>query len=184
MKASVFSRAFAVFLLGAFAAFLASSALRWTPSGPAPIAQAEDELAVIKGQLADQSHAMEDVARHFSNLWFAGQKKNWPLATFFLDETQSHLRWAVRMKPVRKTGTGQDINLGGILESIENTFFTQLRKAIEDKDREKFALAYRKSIEGCYSCHKTSEKPYLRPQIPEAPAAYNINFDPESAWPQ
>lgn len=127
---------------------------------------------------------MEDVARHFSNLWFAAQKKNWPLATFFLDETQSHLRWAVRMKPVRKTSTGQDINLGGILESVENTFFSQLRKAIEGKDSAQFAVAYRKTIEGCYGCHKTSEKPYLRPQIPEAPAAANINFDPVAAWPQ
>jgi hypothetical protein len=142
------------------------------------------ELDLVKSQLADQSHVMEDVSRHFSNLWFAGQKKNWPLATFFLDETRSHLRWAVRVKPIRKNSLGQDINLGSILEGIENTFFAEIKKAIEEKDDHRFATSYRRTLEGCYSCHKASEKPFLRPQMPEAPGAPMLNFDPEAGWPQ
>lgn len=59
------------------------------------------ELEAIKGKLPDQSHAMEDVSHHFANLWFAVQDKNWPLATFYLDETRSHLRWAVRISTLR-----------------------------------------------------------------------------------
>ena len=34
--------------------------------------------------MPDQSHAMKDVAYHFTNLWFAGQKQNWPLARVLL----------------------------------------------------------------------------------------------------
>ena len=33
---------------------------------------------------------------------------------------------------------------------------------------------------GCYSCHKASEKGYLRPRIPEHPATTMINFDPNA----
>src|SRR6266542_1859369 len=34
-----------------------------------------------------------------------------------------------------------------------------------------FTRAYRLTLEGCYSCHKASDKPYLRPRIPEQPAS-------------
>jgi hypothetical protein len=120
---------------------------------------------------------MADVGYHFANLWFAGQKKNWPLAKFYLDETRSHLNWAVRLKPIRKTSTGLDIDLHGILQSLENTQLAAVRTAIEGKDTERFTAACRLTLEACYACHKTSEKPYLLLQIPEPPAAPIINFD-------
>ena len=49
--------------------------------------------------LPDQSHVMKDIAYHFSNLWFAAQAQNWPLAGFYLNETRSHLKWAVSPAP-------------------------------------------------------------------------------------
>jgi hypothetical protein len=60
------------------------------------------DIARLKGIVPDQSHAMKDVAYHFANLWFAAQHENWPLAEFYWAETRSHLRWAVRIIPVRK----------------------------------------------------------------------------------
>src|SRR5438093_6912557 len=60
------------------------------------IAALRAEVNRLKGIVPDQSHAMKDVAYHFGNLWFAGQKTNWPLAEFYWSETRSHLRWAVR----------------------------------------------------------------------------------------
>src|SRR5678816_724889 len=70
------------------------------------VAALQAELALVKGQLPDQAHGMADVGYHFANLWFAGKQKNWPLAKFYLDETRSHLNWAVRLKPVRKVAAG------------------------------------------------------------------------------
>jgi hypothetical protein len=135
------------------------------------------ELAVIKGKLPDQSHAMKDVGYHFANLWFAGQKKNWPLARFYLDETRSHLRWAVRIIPVRKVKAG-DLELKGILDAVDNTFLSAVQKAIEEQDLTKLTGAYGQALEGCYSCHKAAEKPYLRLQIPDRPEVPIINFEP------
>src|SRR2546422_5984129 len=147
------------------------------------IAALRAEIDQLKGKVPDQSHAMSDVGYHFANLWFAGEKKNWPLAKFYLDETRSHLKWAVRIIPVRKTRAGE-VDLRGILEAVDNTMLSEIQKAIEKQDVQKFGDTYRQSIEGCYSCHKASEKPFLRPQIPEQPEARIINFDPETKWPE
>ena len=61
---------------------------------------------MLSGHLPDQSHAMADVGYHFANLWFAAEKKNWPLGGYHLVETRSHLRWVVRIRPVQKTTGG------------------------------------------------------------------------------
>jgi len=154
------------------------------PTNTVDFVALQAELAALKSQLPDQAHAMADVGHHFSNLWFAGQKQNWPLAKFYLDETRSHLNWAVRLKPLRKTAAGLDVDLRGILQAVENTQLTEVRAAVEAKDAEKFSAAYRLTLEACYACHKASEKPYLRPQVPEHPETRIINFDPAAAWPQ
>jgi cytochrome c553 len=146
------------------------------------IAQLKAEIEELKARLPSQSHAMMDVDYHFANLWFAGKNKNWPLAQFYLNETRSHLRWAVRIIPVRRV-LGGEIDLRGLLEAVDRTALTELGKAIADRHGDGFIAAYRRTLEGCYSCHKASDKPYLRPRIPEQPPSRIINFDPATTWP-
>jgi len=141
------------------------------------------EIAALKELLPDQSHAMSDVAYHASNLWFAGRAANWPLADFYWKETRSHLQWAVRIKPIRKDNANRDVNLPNILQSMENGPLKQLGEAIAAKSPQKFLAAYRFTLETCYSCHKASDKPYLRPEIPERPQVTIINFRPQANWP-
>ena len=92
---------------------------------PSPAASTEpppDSVAARVKALEDlipsQSHMMADVGDHFANLWFAGRAENWPLADFYLSETRSHLRWAIRRIPVRKDNQGRDINLANIFRSV------------------------------------------------------------------
>ncbi|WP_165231600.1 hypothetical protein [Aquisphaera insulae] len=140
-------------------------------------------MKALKELVPDQAHIMADVGYHFTNLWFAGGAENWPLADFYLNESKSHLRWAVRAKPIRKDSAGRDVNLPGILEAFENSQLTQLKGAVDRKDRTAFEAVYRESLTVCYACHKASDKPYLRPQIPTQPVAGIINFDPKANWP-
>ncbi len=49
----------------------------------------------------------------------AGQRQNWPLAQFYLDETRSHLKWAVRIIPVRKDPAGQDVDLTALRRFLD-----------------------------------------------------------------
>jgi hypothetical protein len=142
------------------------------------------ELDVLKAKATDQSHVMADVGYHFGNLWFAGEKKNWPLAKFYFDETRAHINWAIRVIPVRKDSAGRNVDLKPMWEAIDSSLFSQIGAAIEQKDSGRFTSAYRGAMEGCYSCHKASSKPYLRPQIPTAPPQPIINFDPDAKWPE
>ena len=154
-----------------------------TKTDGSELAALRAELETLKGKVPDQAHSMTDVGYHFANLWFAGQKKNWPLAKFYLDETRSHLKWAVRIIPVRKTKAG-DVDLSGILQALDNTFLSQIQKSIELTNTEQFGAAYRQTLEACYTCHKTSEKPFIRLQIPEEPEVKIVNFNPDAEWPR
>lgn len=154
-----------------------------TPPVP-DVASLQAEIERLKQVVPDQAHAMMDVDYHFSNLWFAANQGNWPLAQFYWNETRSHLRWAVRIIPVRKDNAGKDVKLQDILQSLENSPLKQLEESIQLKDREKFVAAYEFTLTSCYSCHKASDKPYLRLRIPEHPASTMMNLDPHAAWPQ
>src|ERR1043166_836334 len=94
----------------------------------------EMEVNRLKGLVPDQSHAMKDVAYHFANLWFAADKKNWPLAEFYWSETRSHLRWAVRIIPIRKDPKGNEIRLQEILDPIEKSSLEDVHQAITAKN--------------------------------------------------
>jgi hypothetical protein len=137
------------------------------------------EINRLKEMVPDQAHVMKDVGYHFANLWFAGQKANWPLADFYWSETRSHMRWAVRIIPVRKDPQGNEIRLQEILDPIEKTSFEEIHKAISDKNGEKFTTTYKQMLESCYACHMASGKSFLRLQIPQQPEAPIIKFDPE-----
>ena len=166
------------------------------PKIQAPVAQAQpasnlpglrtlqQEVERLKKIVPDQAHAMADVDYHFSNLWFAGKAKNWPLAEFYWKESLSHLRWAVRIIPVRKDNAGKEVKLEDILQSIENASHLKMGDVIEQKDVSKFEPTYRGLIEACYACHKAADKPYLHVGIPERPASAMMNFDPKADWPK
>lgn len=142
------------------------------------------EIEVLKDKAPDQAHAMADVGYQFTNLRFAGQQENWPLAEFYYKESKSHLNWAVRIIPVRKDNAGKEIDLKAILQALENSPLKQVEEATAAKDRPAFESAYKLTLEGCYACHKASDKPYLHPQVPSAPAATIVNFDPKAEWPR
>jgi len=144
----------------------------------ADLAALRAEVSRLRGMVPDQSHAMKDVAYHYGNLWFAGQKANWPLAEFYWSETRSHLRWAVRIIPVRKDLQGNEIRLTEILEPIDRVALQQVGDAIKAKDSAKFAESYKQMLESCYACHLASGKPFLRLQVPQQPEASVIRFEP------
>lgn len=190
----IHSRSIVIFAAGLL---VGAAMYHWSPMSSAPVIAAQSptkpaadlqslarELEAIKGRLPDQSHAMQDVAYHFTNLYFAAQKRNWDLARFYCAETKSHLHWAVRIIPVRKDNAGQEIFLERILGAMETTPLKQLEASIEAKDAEAFDKAYRFSMETCYACHKAVDKPFLHPQIPTEPEVRIMNFDPKIDWPK
>jgi hypothetical protein len=147
-------------------------------SANSEIAALKAEVEKLRGMVPDQSHAMKDVAYHFTNLWFAADKQNWPLADFYLSETRSHLRWAVRIIPVRKTPQGQDLHLGDLLDAFEKTSLKDLQSAVATKDLTTFRTKYEQMLNSCYACHVAAGKPFLRLKVPQQPEVLIIEFNP------
>ena len=144
----------------------------------------ETELVRLKGVAPSASVAMADVGFHWSNLWFAGQAGNWPLANYYFSEARNHIRWLIRINPMPKGPTGDLVDLQGIFDGLDTSVLKDVKDVIDKKDGERFAAVYRRSLEGCYSCHKSVGRTYLRPQIPAVAPQPIINLDPAAAWPQ
>lgn len=165
----------------ALAAAMPAAAQQQSPSAAAStvdVAALQAEVERLRSIVPGQATAMTQVAYNFSNLWFAARAANWPLAQFYLNETRVRLRWAVRITPVRKIGSGE-LALQPILDGIEKGALAVLDGAVAAKDRGQVETAYRGMLDACHGCHVASEKPYLRLQIPTSPAEPLIRFEAE-----
>jgi trans-aconitate methyltransferase len=126
---------------------------------------------------------MQDVAINWASLWFAAQKKNWPLARYFYNEARSHIAWTVRINPMDKVN-GEMVDLKSIYDAIDTSSLMDVRTAIEKENSTQFVKNYKVMLESCYSCHKAAGKPMIRPMIPTTPPLTIVNFDPAATWPQ
>jgi hypothetical protein len=138
------------------------------------------EVAHLKGVLPTQSHTMKDVGDQWVNLWYAVQKKNWPLARFFFDQGRQQIRWTLAIRPERALPppAGGTVNLRSLFTPMDMSVFAELQLAIEDQDTEAFVAAYKQSLTACHSCHTAVQMPFLRPTIPTVPPSSTLSFDP------
>src|SRR5947207_11729416 len=100
------------------------------------------DVARLKANAPSQSHTMSDVGYHWTNLWFAAEKKNWPLAMFYYEEAHDHIVWTIRLRPVRKAADGSDVNLPPIFEAIDTSAFKDVTDAIQAQNSTAFTAAY------------------------------------------
>ena len=141
------------------------------------------DVAQLKAIQPSNSHIMMDVQFHWTNLWFAAQKKDWEFAQYQFNEMRGHIQWLMRKAPIIRGQDGMDVDVKSIFDAVDTSSLADVKAAIEKKDSVKFAAAYKTMIESCYSCHKAVGRPYLRPMIPTAPAMTVINLDPKATWP-
>ena len=165
-------------VLGGAAVELWRSSRASAPVTAQSTAPATADLERLKTLVPSQSHAMADVAYHWTNLWFAAEQKNWPLAEFYFNEARSHMQWTILIRPIRKDDQNRDVDLQAIFDALDASSFAGVKMAIVQKDSQKFPAAYKLALDGCYTCHKTSGKPFLRPIVPSAPAQGIIDFAP------
>ena len=140
----------------------------------------EADVTRLKALLPSNSHIMMDVQWHWTNLWFAGQAMNWPLAQFYFNETRGHIQWLIKKAPkIRSAGPDrEDVDIQGIFDGIDTSSLADVKNAIAAKDSAKFAAAYKTMLDSCYSCHKSAGRPYLRPMIPTTQVQSAVTMDP------
>lgn len=143
-------------------------------SGAELMARIEHLEALAPGQGA----LMTQVGYHFGSLWFALENENWPLADFYLHECRESLEQSVVAKPVRRLSTGEDLNIKGIADALDNTQFADMERAIRAGNRAQAQASYRDAMIVCHSCHQAAEKPFLQVQIPARTPSPSIRFEP------
>jgi hypothetical protein len=142
------------------------------------------DITHLKDIAPPASHPMVDVAMFAANLWFAAEKKNWPLANYYLGEMRNRMRWEVHLNPAPKGADGNPVDMASIFDGIDKGSLTKVKGVIDSKDSKQFSVEYKHMLEDCYSCHKTANRPYLRPMVPVAGPQPIVNLDPNASWPQ
>jgi len=143
------------------------------------------EVATLRQLIPTNSTIMMDVQWHWTNLWFAGKRRNWPLAQYYFNEARGHIQQLVRKNPtIRNNVEQKDVDLQGIFDGIDTSSLAMVKDAIEKKDGSEFEKNYRTMLESCYACHKSVGRPYIRPQIPTGQVQAIVNMDTTAVWPQ
>ena len=177
----------AVFVALVLGAIIGGMAVEYwmTRNVPAPAAQqqaptgaAAADVTFLKSIVPTQSHSMIDAGYHWTNLWFAVDKKNWTLARYLIGEARQSMRWTILLRPVRQLPDGKTVDVKGIFTAVDMSAFAAVQLAVEDEDHTAFVSSYKSALDACYSCHVSSGLPYLRPVVPTAPASTLISFDP------
>jgi cytochrome c553 len=147
---------------------------------PADLKTLAADVERLKALLPSKSHIMMDVQWHWTNLWFAGQAKNWPLAQFYFNETRSHIQWLMKKSPkIRSQGPDkEEVDVQAIFDAVDTSSLADVKNAIAAKDSAKFAATYKTMLDSCYSCHKSVGRPYLRPMIPKMQVQSALEMDP------
>jgi hypothetical protein len=146
-----------------------------------PSAGIAADVTHLKSIVPTQSHTMIDVGHHWANLWFAAEKKNWPLARFLFDQARQSMRWTVMIRPVRQKSDGGTVDVKGMLTAVDMSAFATVDLAIEDQNSEEFVTAYKQALDGCHSCHVAAEMPFIRLAVPTAPPTPLLDFNPAPA---
>ena len=112
-------------------------------NGQAPLPTMESlpaEVARLNALVPSNSHFMMDVQWHWTNLWFAGKAKNWPLAQYYFNESRGHIQWFVKKSPTLKSAgpEKEEVNIAGIFEGIDTSSLAAVKTAI-NKDSAQFA---------------------------------------------
>src|SRR5471030_2981689 len=139
------------------------------------------EVAQLKALVPSNSHIMMDVQWHWTNLWFAGRKRNWPLALYYFNETRGHIQWLIKKSPIMRNTAEtppKDVDISAIFDAVDTSSLAAVKTAITAKDSVQFASSYKTMLESCYACHKSVGRPYIRPMIPTAQTQAIVNMDP------
>jgi hypothetical protein len=133
--------------LCACAALLLFAACAKPPASDAEAAAPSEPYAPGLGEIMSATQM-----RHLK-LWYAGDARNWPLASYEVDELEEGFADAVRFHPRHKSSPRP---LTELIPEFSAGPIAALRGAIEAKDRAKFVKAYDALTQGCNGCHEAS----------------------------
>lgn len=143
----------------------------------AQIAALQAEIAAIKANdyVIGLGEIMGAVQIRHGKLWFAGDKQNWELAAYEMDELQEGFDDAMKYHPNHHSVPRP---LTEMLPEYMIQPVADLRAAIAAKDHSKFVEAFDYATASCNPCHTEANFGFNVVVTPATPPYDNQSFDP------
>ena len=110
--------------------------------------------------------------RHIK-LSFAGNLKNWELASYEVAQIRKTLEAAAKFYP-----EFQDVPLAKLVADVSEPALKEIDQSIKAKDSTAFLRSFRKLTEACNSCHQAAKVGFIVMRVPTASPFSNQSFPP------
>lgn len=124
-------------------------------------ADAQQALPQIERQLRGFDTTMAEVGYRFTELYFAGQDRNWPYAEYQLEKLEHTIRLGLERRPKRAASA----------EEFLNSALPAVTDMVKRHDTETFTGAMERLRSECMKCHVAENVPHFTVHLPEHPAA-------------
>jgi hypothetical protein len=126
-----------------------------------------EKIALVSKHLRGFDMAMVETGHRYSELYWAGQDRNWDYAAYQLDKIRLTIELGIERRPKRAASA--------------NIFLTNaippMKQAIEKKDAVAFDAQFKMMTVSCNICHAMEKMPFVQIQPPEQRAS-PVRFKP------
>jgi hypothetical protein len=110
--------------------------------------------------------------RH-AKLWLAGRNRNWPLASYELDELREGFDDAAKFRPVH-----DNVPVAALIAQLTPEPLEDLSKAVAAHSPAQFAQSFDRLTAACNACHRAANHAFIVITRPAASAFSNQVFAP------
>jgi hypothetical protein len=121
----------------------------------------EEQLKALAGIQPGLGTVMIEYSARYTNMYYAAKGGNWDLASYQLKEALEIQEVGEMTRPARAGG----------LKAFETAYMEPLNAAINAKDFATFDKTFNLGIQGCNGCHAAQGFPFIKYQLPAAPAS-------------
>jgi hypothetical protein len=117
----------------------------------------DERFHQVERQLRGFDKTMVEVGYRFTELYFAGQDRNWDYAKYQLEKLETALRLGLERRPKRAASA----------QSFLSAALPAMEEVIEKAESKLFQAEIERLRSACMNCHVLEEVPYFTVELPE-----------------
>ncbi len=121
----------------------------------------EEKLKTLADLQPGLGTVMIEYGNRYTNAYYAAKGGNWDLAAYQIKEAREIQEVGETTRPARAQA----------LKGFEKNYLDPLDEAVKTKDFKKFDKAFKDGIQGCNTCHIGQGFPFIKYELPKAPAS-------------